>query len=220
MQIFNVLIALSNRLFAEALKRVIEDSPAFTVPVVAESGVSALRANNDAKPDIVVAEQILPDMNMAQLIREMRRLSKSTAFLFIIGTPSPELMRLLGETECVGAVPQDVGLDEFMTALCSASRGERYVSRSIIKTCKPDYDKVPAWGTLESLTQREREVLYWIANGLTNVEIARRMILSEKTVKNHVSHILDKLDMKDRTKAAALAWKEGLPLIPDDFFTK
>ena len=57
------------------------------------------------------------------------------------------------------------------------------------------------------------------SHGLTNKEIAQRMILSEKTVKNHVSHLLKKLDLTDRTKAAALAWKEGLPQIAEEFFS-
>jgi DNA-binding NarL/FixJ family response regulator len=54
------------------------------------------------------------------------------------------------------------------------------------------------------------EVLYWISQGLNNGEIARKMVLSEKTVKNHVSHILKKLDLVDRTQAAVFAWKRGL----------
>ena len=71
----------------------------------------------------------------------------------------------------------------------------------------------------QQLTPREREVLYWLALGFTNKEISKKMILSEKTIKNHVSHILKKLELTDRTKAAALAWREGLPQISEDFYS-
>ena len=60
------------------------------------------------------------------------------------------------------------------------------------------------------LTSREREVLYWLSQGFSNAEIAVKMVLSEKTVKNHVSHVLRKLELNDRTQAAVLAWKMGL----------
>ena len=73
---------------------------------------------------------------------------------------------------------------------------------------------------LNDITHREREVLYWVSHGLNNKEISERMYLSEKTIKNHVSNILRKLDLDDRTKAAAFAWEEGLPLLPEDFFTQ
>jgi DNA-binding NarL/FixJ family response regulator len=62
---------------------------------------------------------------------------------------------------------------------------------------------------LEDLTPREKEILYWLSQGLSNTEISRRMVLSEKTVKNHVSHVLKKLDLRDRTQAAIMAWKVG-----------
>ena len=218
MKIFQVLIADGSRLFAEALRSVISEAPDFSVPFDAGTGVDAIRAVQALNPDIVAAGQILPDMSMAQVIRETRRLSKSTAFLFIINDASPELMRLLGETERIGAVPQSAGIDEFMEALRSVARGERYVSQSIIDQYSAAEGSAAPRDTLDGVTPREREVLYWMAHGLTNSEISAKMILSEKTVKNHVSHILKKLEVADRTKAAAVAWRDGLPLIPEDFF--
>ncbi|MGI6442349.1 MAG: response regulator transcription factor [Synergistaceae bacterium] len=71
---------------------------------------------------------------------------------------------------------------------------------------------------MAGITSREREVLYWLAHGQNNKEIASTMILSEKTIKNHITHLLRKLDVTNRTKAAAIAWSEGLPLIPGGIF--
>lgn len=219
MKKFRVLIADKSRLFAEALKSIVDREDDFVVALDAETGIEAVHAAEQSTPDIVIAGQLLPDMNMAQVIREMRRMSKATAFLFIVCQPSPELLRLLGETERIGAVPQRAGVEEFLTALRSVSRGERYVSKLILDEYNTAQIDTVSPDPLEGLTPREREVLYWIANGCSNSDISAKMVLSEKTVKNHVSHILAKLGAPDRTKAAAVAWKEGLPLIPEEFFT-
>lgn len=61
-----------------------------------------------------------------------------------------------------------------------------------------------------ALTQREKEVLYWLSQGFSNAEISTKMVLSEKTVKNHVSHLLKKLNLNDRTQAAVMVWRMGL----------
>jgi DNA-binding NarL/FixJ family response regulator len=122
--------------------------------------------------------------------------------------------------DTVGAVKQSCGISEFMTALRQVIKGERYISSEVIQYLKtPFADDVINDDLLKDVTQREREVLYWISHGLTNKEISDKIFLSEKTVKNHVSHILKKLELSDRTKAAAFAWQEGLPLIPEDFFS-
>jgi DNA-binding NarL/FixJ family response regulator len=63
---------------------------------------------------------------------------------------------------------------------------------------------------MQLLTQREKEVLFWLSQGFNNFEISAKMVLSEKTVKNHVSHLLRKLNLNDRTQAAVLAWRMGL----------
>lgn len=218
MRKIRVLIVDQNRLFVEALGSVIAAEQDFVVAGTDIDGISAARGIADSRPDIVVAGQALPDMNMAQIIRELRRLARSVGFLFIISESSPELLRLLGETQRIGAVPASAGLDEFVAALRSVARGERYVSQKVIDDYSPSTEASLAADPLGELTPREREVLYWLARGLANAEISAKMVLSEKTVKNHVSHILKKLELSDRTKAAALAWREGLPLIPEEFF--
>ncbi|GHS98880.1 hypothetical protein AGMMS50276_21500 [Synergistales bacterium] len=67
---------------------------------------------------------------------------------------------------------------------------------------------------MDSLTLREKEILYWLSQGLSNAEIASHMVLAEKTVKNHVSHVLKKLGLRDRTQAAVMAWRTGFAETP------
>ena len=215
----SILIIDQNRLFVEALSSVLAAEPDFVVTGTDVTGVGAARGLEQTRPDLVVAGQALPDMNMAQVVRELRRISKGIGFLFIISGSSPELLRLLGETLRIGVVPSASGLPEFKEALRSVARGERYVSQKVIDEYSAKTEASLAADPLEVLTQRERETLYWLAHGLNNAEVSAKMVLSEKTVKNHVSHILKKLALADRTKAAALAWREGLPLVPEEFFS-
>ena len=110
-------------------------------------------------------------------------------------------------------------IEELVSALRSLARGERYVSKKVLAAAGGRSGAERLSDPLGEITPREREVLYWLALGLTNKEISKKMILSEKTIKNHVSHILKKLELTDRTKAAALAWREGLPQISEDFYS-
>ncbi|MBQ9881123.1 MAG: response regulator transcription factor, partial [Synergistes sp.] len=92
-------------------------------------------------------------------------------------------------------------------------------SRNVLNPLPHQEERQMRRDLLADITPREREVLYWMAKGLKNREISQKLILSEKTVKNHVSHILKKLETEDRTKAAAIAWEEGLPLVEEEFFS-
>ncbi len=219
MKKFAVILADGNRLFNDALKFAMSDKTDFYVADDVVSGVDAIRSILSRTPDIAVIGQILPDISMIQLVRELKRCAKSTRFLFILKDPSSELIKLLNELEIIGLITDRTGLDEFFKALYSVAKGEKYVSNDVLENLRAHADDTAAEDLLEKLTPREREVLFWLAQGMTNKEIAAGMILSEKTVKNHVSHVLKKLDAADRTKAAAIAWKDGLTMIPEEYFS-
>lgn len=219
MKKINVLLADGNRLFVESLRIVISDNPDYSVVGNVLSGVDAIKAIFALAPDVTVIGQILPDIGILQVVKELRRNSKNTKFLFILDEPSQDILKFVSEVDGMGVVTERSHIDEFFKALSTVSRSEKYVSRDVLECFRNVSDPEPVLDILAKLTAREREVLFWLAHGLTNKEIASGMILSEKTVKNHVSHVLKKLDVPDRTKAAAVAWKEGLPMIPEEFFS-
>ncbi|MCE5201930.1 MAG: response regulator transcription factor [Synergistaceae bacterium] len=215
-----IILAEANHLFADFLKMTIERETDSEVIFSAGNGIDAVKNAYKLRPNVLIAGQILPDMNMMQVIREVRREMKYLCFLFIIKETSAELLSLLGEMDRIGVVSESSDAAEFLAALYSVSRGERYISQNVLDDLSKGSPQTEVHSDpLKDITPREREVLYWLSHGLTNQEIASVMILSDKTVKNHVSHILKKLDLADRTKAAALAWKEGLPYIPEEFFS-
>lgn len=220
MKKIKIVLADGSNLFVDALKMVLEKEPEIVIMSGASSGVDALRNCIDLQPDIAVIGEILPDLTIVEAAKEIRRSVRGIRFLFLIRDGSADMLSLLSGMDSVGAVRQSCDIAEFLTALRSIIRGERYISSEVIEYLKNPFSDGPlSDDPLEYITQREREVLYWVSHGLTNKEISERIFLSEKTVKNHVSHILKKLDLSDRTKAAAFAWREGLPLIPEDFFT-
>ncbi|MDD4159884.1 MAG: response regulator transcription factor [Synergistaceae bacterium] len=220
MKKIKIVIADGSNLFVDALKIILEKDPEIALMSGASSGVEALRNCINLQPDLVVIGEVLPDLTIVETAREIRRSVRGIKFLFMIKDGSSDMLSLLGTMDSVGAVRQSCDIPEFLTALHSVMKGERYISAEVIEHLKnPFFKERDGNDPLEHITQREREILYWIAHGMTNQEISEKMFLSEKTIKNHVSHILKKLDLRDRTKAAAFAWKEGLPLIPEDFFT-
>ncbi|MEA4872219.1 MAG: response regulator transcription factor [Synergistaceae bacterium] len=220
MKKIKIVLADGSNLFIDALKLVLEKEPEIALLSGANSGVDALRNCIDLQPDLAVIGEVLPDLTIVETAKEIRRSVRGIRFLFMIRDGSAEMLSLLSSMDSVGAVRQSCDIIEFLRALHSVIRGERYISADVIEYLKnPFSDELISEDPLDYITQREREVLYWVSHGLTNKEISERIFLSEKTVKNHVSHILKKLDLSDRTKAAAFAWHEGLPLIPEDFFT-
>ena len=220
MKKIKIVLADGSNLFIDALKLVLEKEPEIALLSGANSGVDALRNCIDLQPDLAVIGEVLPDLTIVETAKEIRRSVRGIRFLFMIRDGSADMLSLLSSMDSVGAVRQSCDIPEFLTALHSVIRGERYISAEVIEYLKnPFSDELISEDPLDYITQREREVLYWVSHGLTNKEISERIFLSEKTVKNHVSHILKKLDLSDRTKAAAFAWQEGLPLIPEDFFT-
>ncbi len=125
------------------------------------------------------------------------------------------MLSLLSSMDSVGAVRQSCDIPEFLSALRSVIRGERYISTEVIEYLKnPPSDEPISDDPLYYITQREREVLYWVSHGLTNKEISERIFLSEKTVKNHVSHILKKLDLSDRDESCCFCMAGGTAPYP------
>lgn len=215
----NIMLAGENRLFIDSIRTLLEKEADFEVTGCASSGVETIKKAIELSPDMIVADQQLPDINLLQVTREVRSKLKNPSFVLIIREETPELISILSEIQNIGVVRCNCGVPEFITALHTVARGENYINSDTIANLRSlPQDEERSGDPLAVITPREKEILYWLSRGHTNKEISSILILSEKTVKNHVSHILRKLDLTDRTKAAALAWSEGLPLLSEEFF--
>ncbi|MDX1931198.1 MAG: response regulator transcription factor [Capsulimonadales bacterium] len=179
----------------------------------ASSGEEALTLTEEQTPDIVLMDLMMPGMGGIEAARRIKTISPNTRIIAL--TSSQEREHIL-PTMAAGAaayVLKDVGPLDLALTVRRVAAGEVVIEPRIAAQLVRSLQKEePSVGRRlsEDLTAREMEVLRLIAEGLSNAEIAQRLFLSEKTVKTHVSNILSKLQLADRTQAAIFAWKEGL----------
>ncbi len=212
-----VLIADDHKLFRDGVKRLLELESDIVVTGEAGDGEEALLLIQDLAPDILLFDINMPKVDGIQLIRELNRTPHDIKFVAISAYDDEDCLSALSAAGVLGFVLKASGKVELLSAIRSAARGQPYVDPRVAGRLLTSYSRRKEDNDqLYELTSREKEILYWLSQGLGNSEIAVSMVLSEKTVKNHVSHVLKKLDLRNRTQAAILAWRIGFAQISPD----
>lgn len=213
-----VALADDHRLFRDGLRRLLELEPDVMVVGEATNGEEAVHMVLSCSPDVVLLDLNMPKMSGSEVIRRLSASSDRqvrTKFIAITAYDDDEHVSSLSELGINGYILKSSGMTELMQAIRSVMEGEAYVdpkvASKLLTTMQRKRSEDDVFGLL---TAREREVLYWLSQGFNNAEISAKMMLSEKTVKNHVSHMLKKLELNDRTKAAVLAWRTGMVNTP------
>lgn len=178
----------------------------------AGSGKEAVEMATDLIPDVVLMDLIMPDMDGIDATWRVRRASPHTQVIVLTSFHEDTHIFPAIKSGALSYILKDVSPEELAHTIRAASRGEAVihprVAARIIEELRGSHTQ-PA-NPFNELSEREMEVLRLIAAGLSNSHIAEQLVLSEKTVKGHVSNILNKLHLSDRTQAAILAWREGL----------
>jgi DNA-binding NarL/FixJ family response regulator len=194
------------------LRAALEVEPDFTVIAEAGNGQEAFDKARAHRPDIVLMDVRMDGMDGIEACREIRNELPDTKVLMLTSFAEEETVVAALLAGAAGYVLKNVARSRLLEALRSVARGESLldskVTRAVLEklTQKP----VPQAEESDDLTAREREVLALIAEGATNKEIAAKLVVSENTARNHVSHILAKLGFSRRSEAAAYAVKKGL----------
>lgn len=210
MELIRVLIADDHKLFRDGLKKLLELESDIAVVGEAGDGEEALSLIREKEPDILLFDINMPRMDGIQLVRELNNIPHKTRYVAISAYDDEDCLSALSAAGVLGFVLKASGKVELLSAIRSAARGQPYVDPRVAGKLLTSFSRRKEENDqLYELTPREKEILYWLAQGLSNTEVADRMVLSEKTVKNHVSHVLKKLDRRDRTQAAILAWRIG-----------
>jgi len=174
----------------------------------AGSGEEAVRLCDRLQPDVVLMDLVMPGMDGAQATRAIRDKCPAIQVIALTSFKEQELVERAMEAGAIGYLLKNVSADELAGAIRAAHAGR--------PTLAPEAAQALIQATREpqkigfDLTQREREVLALLVQGLNNPEIAERLVVSRSTAKFHVSSILSKLGVASRTEAVALAVKEGL----------
>lgn len=191
------------------------------VAVVAEgtSGADALRLVDEHHPDVLVLDVNLPDTNGLEVTRRLRAQGTSTAILILTVHDDRATVMGLLENGAAGYVLKDEALETLLSAVQAVARGESWLSppvaRQVVRRAV-DRPTSPESDLMEPLTPREREVLSLLAQGLDNATIAQELVITKRTVQNHVSNIYGKLQVDSRTEAALYAIRHGLAPSPRD----
>lgn len=211
-----ILIVDDQRLMREGLRTLLELESDFTVAGEAGDGAAALEAYEASTSDIVLMDIRMPGMDGVEATRRLRARHPG-ARVIILTTFDDEAYVFDGlRAGAQGYLLKDLSGDELATAIRTVMAGGALIEPSVARKVFAEFARLaPAArpldaGLAEPLTEREREVLRGVAEGLSNREIGQKLFLTEGTVKNYVTSVLQKIGARDRTQAALRAKELGL----------
>jgi two-component system response regulator NreC len=186
------------------------------VEIVGDAGTAreALEAVNVLKPNVVLMDIGLPDMSGIDATREIKRTNPEIAVVALTIHEDEEYFFKMLEAGAGGYVPKRAAPEELLTAIRAAAAGEVYLYPSLAKLLVNDYlaqeHNSEAANALDGLTGREQEVLRYLAEGVSNNEIAEALVISQKTVARHRENIMQKLGLHSRSELVRYAIRKGI----------
>ncbi len=207
-----VLLADDHQMVRQGVRTFLNALPDIEVVGEAETGEAAVGLAAEHVPDVVLMDLLMPGMGGVEATRRVKNISPRTQVVVLTSYHQDEYIFPALQAGAISYVLKDIKMEELATAVRQAARGEatlhpRVAARVIQELHRPQHDELNPY---MELTERELEVLKLMADGLTNQQIAEQLIISPNTVKGHVSNILGKLHLADRTQAAVYAWREGI----------
>jgi NarL family two-component system response regulator LiaR len=178
----------------------------------AENGLEAVAQVRQYQPDVVLMDLVMPEMDGIKATRQIGAISPSTRVIVLTSFADDEKVFPAIKAGAQGYLLKDVSPAQLADAIRAVHEGKTHLHPDITKKLVDQFAS-PGAGprpTPDELTPREQEVLRLIAQGMNNREIAQALSISDKTVKTHVSNILSKLDLADRTQAAIYAHRHGV----------
>jgi DNA-binding NarL/FixJ family response regulator len=210
-----LLIAEDERLTREALARLLDMEEEIEVVGRAPNGRVAVELARQVLPDVLLTDIQMPEMNGIEATRRIKQEMPNIGIVILTIYDDDANVFEAIKAGAQGYVLKDSPPEETVAAVRAVARGEALLPPPIAARVIAEFSRISAQRAVDlkvfsELTDREREVLRLIGNGKRNREIAQELFISEKTVKNHVSNILWKLQVNDRTEAALFAARQGL----------
>lgn len=208
-----VMITDDHTMMREGIRHLLEFDGSVKVIAEAKDGNECLEVLRSLKelPEVLLLDINMPGKNGIDVLQEIRNKKIDIKILMLTVHNEVEYLIKAIDIGADGYLLKDSGSEELRKAITAVMNGQNYIQPSLIpslnaRLIKRDTDKEK----IDSLTKRELEVLILIANGMFNKEIAMKLNISERTVKNHISNIFKKIEVVDRTQAAVFAIRNGL----------
>ncbi len=209
MGIIRIVIADDHKMIREGLKQLLELDGDIQVVGEASDGEQCIQKVIETNPDVLLLDINMPTMNGLQTLQELRRNNNKQKVLMLTIHNEIEYLLRAVEIGVNGYILKDSESSVLKKAIYTIYQGETYIEPSLTPELKERMQRSSSSSNTEILTRREIDVLKLLAEGLFNKEIAYRLSISEKTVKNHVSNIFKKISVSDRTQAAVYAIKNN-----------
>jgi DNA-binding NarL/FixJ family response regulator len=213
-----IVVADDHQVVRAGFADLLDTQPDFTVVATAADGAEAVRVSREADPDVVLMDVRMPGTDGIQATRAITTGAAQ-------GCPRVLILTTFDLDEYVydalragasGFLLKDVTAERLFEAVRVVAAGQALLAPTVTRRLITEFahqrttPNAPATGALAALTPRETQVLRLIAAGLSNAEIALRLVVTEETVKTHVSRVLNKLGLRDRTQAVVIAYESGL----------
>ncbi|MFC6023821.1 response regulator [Plantactinospora solaniradicis] len=208
-----VLIADDHPVFREGLAVLLSAIPGVEVVGTAADGTAAERATTELAPDVILMDVAMPGLNGVEATQRILATTPNLAVLMLTMSADNATLLAALRAGATGYLLKDAGPEEISRAIMAAANGEAIFGPAMARQVTNLFTHqaaAPPPPVFPQLTAREHEILVLIAKGLTNSQIARRLCLASKTIRNNVSHILTKLQVADRAEAIDVARRAGL----------
>ena len=211
-----IIVADDHQVVRTGFAALLDTQPDFTVVGTADDGAEAVKIARELRPDVALMDVRMPNMDG---IEATRQLTESGAGPRILILTTFDLDEYVYDALCAGAsgfLLKDVTAERLFDAVRVVASGEALLAPTVTRRLISEFTRLrprPATSppaTLGTLTPRETQVLKLVAEGLSNPEIAARLVVTEETVKTHVSRVLNKLGLRGRTQAVVVAYESGL----------
>jgi two-component system response regulator DegU len=207
-----LMLVDDHQMLRQGLRRSLEEE-GFYVVGEASDGEQAVRLVPAAKPDVILMDVSMPDMDGIEATRRILQTDPDKRVVMLTMHADKDLIDAAIKAGAVGYLTKDCSTDEVIEAVRMAANGETALSPQLAKTMLSEVRKIDEKAAREEdrlVTKREEEVLQLIADGCSTPEVAQRLYISQKTVKNHLASIYEKLNARDRTQAVLLAVRMGI----------
>ena len=206
-----ILIVDDHAIVREGQRALIETEPGLELVGEAADGLEAVQLARSLQPDVIMIDLIMPRMGGIEAIEQIKSQNSAVNILVLTSFAEDEKVYSAIKAGALGYRLKDASPQELLTAIREVYQGEPSmdpaIAHKLMRELQRSSDLPP---TEEPLTEREVEVLKLVAQGKPNQEIAETLVISERTVRTHVSNILSKLHLANRTQAALYALREGL----------